>query len=684
MSDSEHSLVIYTLVPNPVEDYSNIRSPEVDGPPSPDYVPGSKEPGQAALSLDYVPGLEEPEQEPPLPIYLPYVPELVYPEYMPPEDDVFPAEEQPFPIAATPTTNSPGYIPEFDLKGDMEEDYEEDQEEDPVDYPADSTVIALLAVDHVLSEEVTKPLPYIPSPPLPIPSPPLDSPTHIEIPESCLRLQKRMHFTSPIPSQEVGENSAAGAARQDEPVVARDDPYSLVREELYGFFDTVDVAPRRLMSRELDYGITDTWDELETNIMYGMMEDSQDDRSQLSSRVNILYRDRPVHRRLAVMIERKREARMAHKDWGLSMDSNDNAHSNFMSLHTTLVAQHALILDLQAVDRRRQGVIKELLAADHKRQGVTAALAARDKNRNGDDSHTSGTDRLVQGALERTYPNFLKCQPLNFKGTEGVVGLSQWFEKMKSIYNISNYIVACQVKFATCTLQGNALTWWNFHVKTTTPEAAHAMPWGTLKKMMIDKYCPKGEIKKLEFEMWNLKRGNVCFECGAQENFKKECPKLKNNNNRGNQVGNAKAQAKVYAVGKGGVNPDNNVVVGYPVFLANITTKTIKDKLEEKRLENVLIVRDFSEVFPDDLPGLLLTRHVEFQIDLVPGAAPVARAPYRLASSEMKEFEEPLSASKNRRFIRSASRVEYLLEDRPKAGLSSVESSGRRHSKDCF
>ncbi|GJS15476.1 putative reverse transcriptase domain-containing protein [Tanacetum coccineum] len=144
-------------------------------------------------------------------------------------------------------------------------------------------------------------------------------------------------------------------------------------------------------------------------------------------------------------------------------------------------------------------------------EGVTAALAARDATRNGDDSHTSGTGarRPVQVARECTYPDFLKCQPLNFKGTEGVVGLTQWFEKMESVYSISNCTVACQVKFATCTLQGNALTWWNSHVKTTTPEAAHAMPWRTLKKMMTDKYCPRGEIKKLEFEMWNLKvKGN--------------------------------------------------------------------------------------------------------------------------------------------------------------------------------
>ncbi|GKF58118.1 putative reverse transcriptase domain-containing protein [Tanacetum coccineum] len=67
-----------------------------------------------------------------------------------------------------------------------------------------------------------------------------------------------------------------------------------------------------------------------------------------------------------------------------------------------------------------------------------------------------------------------------------------WFEKMESVYSISNCTVACQVKFATCSLQGNALTWWNSHVKTTTPESAHAMPWRTLKKMMTDKYCPRG------------------------------------------------------------------------------------------------------------------------------------------------------------------------------------------------
>ncbi|GJW43541.1 putative reverse transcriptase domain-containing protein [Tanacetum coccineum] len=74
---------------------------------------------------------------------------------------------------------------------------------------------------------------------------------------------------------------------------------------------------------------------------------------------------------------------------------------------------------------------------------------------------------------------------------------------------------------------------------------------------------------------------------------------------------------------------------GCQVYLAQVTTKKAEDKSEERRLEDVPIVREFPEVFPEDLPGLPPARQVEFQIDLVPGAAPVARAPYRLAPAEM-------------------------------------------------
>nr|GEY81397.1 putative reverse transcriptase domain-containing protein [Tanacetum cinerariifolium] len=94
---------------------------------------------------------------------------------------------------------------------------------------------------------------------------------------------------------------------------------------------------------------------------------------------------------------------------------------------------------------------------------------------------------------------------------------------------------------------------------------------------------------------------------------------------------------------------------GFPIFLAHITTKEVEDKSEKKPLEDVPIVRNFPEVFPKDLPGLPPTRPVEFQIDLVPGAAPVARAPYRLAPSEMKELVEQLNELSDKGFIRPSS-----------------------------
>ncbi|GJU63788.1 putative nucleotidyltransferase, ribonuclease H, partial [Tanacetum coccineum] len=94
---------------------------------------------------------------------------------------------------------------------------------------------------------------------------------------------------------------------------------------------------------------------------------------------------------------------------------------------------------------------------------------------------------------------------------------------------------------------------------------------------------------------------------------------------------------------------------GCQLFLAQVTVKENKDKSEEKRLEDVPTVRDFPEVFPEDLPGLPPTRQVEFQIDLVPGAAPVARAPYRLAPSEMEELSTQLQELSDKGFIRPSS-----------------------------
>ncbi|GKA64329.1 putative reverse transcriptase domain-containing protein, partial [Tanacetum coccineum] len=107
-------------------------------------------------------------------------------------------------------------------------------------------------------------------------------------------------------------------------------------------------------------------------------------------------------------------------------------------------------------------------------------------------------------ARECTYQDFLKCQPLSFNGTEGVVGLTRWFEKMETVFHISNCPEKYQVKYASCTLLNSALTWWNSHKRTIGIEAAYAMSWAELMKLMTEVYCPRNEVQKMETELWNL------------------------------------------------------------------------------------------------------------------------------------------------------------------------------------
>ncbi|GJZ66689.1 hypothetical protein Tco_0623385 [Tanacetum coccineum] len=359
------------------------------GPPLPDYIPGP----EVSLSPDYIPGPEELQSPPPLD----FVPEPMYPEYIPQEDEILPSEEQPLPAAASPTADSPGYVTESDPEEESEED-DEDPEEDPADYPANrdndddddddededkdeeeeeeehQAPADFVPPVHCMTARISiRDEPSISLPPmeeverlLALTTPPPSPLTPLlsllpQIPESCLPLRKRVHFASPTPSHEVRESSAAGAARQDRSAVASEDPYS---DDLVGAID--EIAPTTLEG--VYQRVTDlaTIVEQETTIMYGIMEDAQDDRSQLRGRVNLLYRDRHVHRRLAVMIER--EAKMAREAWGLSMDASDYARSDVMSLRTTVVAQSALISGLQSADHKRQRVISELLASDHKRQ----------------------------------------------------------------------------------------------------------------------------------------------------------------------------------------------------------------------------------------------------------------------------------------------------------------------------
>nr|GEX86748.1 reverse transcriptase domain-containing protein [Tanacetum cinerariifolium] len=338
---------------------------------------------------------------------------------------------------------------------------------------------------------------------------------------------------------------------------------------------------------------------------------------------------------------------------------------------------------------------------------------------NASQSLGGGLRRPVQPARVCSYPDFMKCQPLNFKGTEGVVGLSQWLKKIESVFHISGCIVDNQVKFATCTLLGAVLTWWNGHVKTLGHDDAYAMTWVTLKKKMTDNYYPKGEIKKLEIKLWNLRvKGNdVATYTQRFQELALMCTKF---------LADETKKADKYISGL----PDNihgNVMSTRPKTLDE-TIESANDLMDQKLCTytkgqngNKRKTDDSSrnnqqqpykkknvdraytagpgekKVYSRDLPlctkcnyhhtgqcvpkcgncksknGIAQGRAyalggsdaspdsnviTEFQIDLVPGAALVAWEPYRLAPSEMKELTEQLQELSDKGFIRPNSSPE--------------------------
>ncbi|GJV70446.1 reverse transcriptase domain-containing protein [Tanacetum coccineum] len=714
MSDSEDSTVTYTAVSNPFEDGLDIGSPGVNGPPimpedlydyimdayqvppSPDYIPGP----EVSPSPDYIPGPEEPQSPPPLD----FVTEPMYPEYIPQEDEILSAEEQPLPAAASPTADSPGYVPESDLEEEPEED-DKDPEEDPADYPADRDDDDD-DDDEEEDEDEEEEMEHL-------------APTDSVPPVHCMtaRVSIRDEPSISFPPREEVERLLALTTPPPSPLTLLSSPLPHIPSPPFL------ASPLASPIRPLGYQAAMIWLRAETPStshplplptssppLQLLSSDHRKDRPEITlppwKRLGIDFGPRASMRYAPTTLEGVNQR-------GL-LDLSTIVSRRQPSVWYYGVAQDDSISELQTADHKRQRVISELLASDHKRQVqltktlrllkglqtqmvefqrqhgpakgpaqpdapgeaatqyrsfvqgkentkalLTRGTAARDATRNGNDSPT----QIVPG------------RPV------AVVRLTHVEDEILFTAK-ATVTVACQVKFATCTLQGNALTWWNSHVKTTTHEAAHAMPWRTLKKMMTDKYCPRGEIKKLEFEMWNLKvKGNdvdplssprylmdkkintlaeraglptkerngdrrpygglnLCVpKCNYHHDgplpnqrawflnvelsgFQGDCP-IWNKQQQPEVIRfwKCQTQAKSIPVGNAGVNPDNNVVTEFP------------------------------EVFPEDLPGIPPTRQVEFQIDLVPSATPVVRAPYRLAPSEMKELAEQLQELTDKGFF---------------------------------
>ncbi|GJV28287.1 ribonuclease H-like domain-containing protein [Tanacetum coccineum] len=103
-----------------------------------------------------------------------------------------------------------------------------------------------------------------------------------------------------------------------------------------------------------------------------------------------------------------------------------------------------------------------------------------------------------------SYKTFTNGKPHSFNGTEGVVGLKRWFEKMEQVFEICKCAEDDKVKFAMCTFEGRALTWWNGNVQTLGLANANQIPWSNVKAMMTTEYCPATEIQRMEQELWTL------------------------------------------------------------------------------------------------------------------------------------------------------------------------------------
>nr|GEU53953.1 hypothetical protein [Tanacetum cinerariifolium] len=499
-------------------------------PPSPDYIPGPEHPP----SPDYVPG----PKHLPSPVEIPYVANSD-PKKDPEEDTK--DDQADYPADGGDSDDEPSDddddddIDDEDLEDEPFEDEEDDEEEEEHLAPADPSTVSIVdpvlptgdaealeadepthapgspiiiplsqtrlsrawktvrpeppmsaSIKACIARHVALPSPplLVPSPPLPLPSPLTTSSTdtgaplgyraarirmrallpstsrRTDTPEADMPPRKRACLTTPALGFEIGESSTAGAARQPGPT----------ESDL-----------RRYRVEQAVYRITDMWDE----IVDTLMEIAPTTFEGVNERVKNL--DTTVKQRTYEFEIRFEEAQddqamYAREAWAFFMDMSSaiTAHVRTLEIQVaTLIAQTSSLQTQLTTALER---IEILEARDPEPQEgpaeagsscVATALAEcdADRSKNGDNNNDSGIGgrRQMTTPRECTYTNFLKCQPMSFQGT------------------------------------GSALTWWNSHMRGVGQDVAYAMPWAVLKRMITDKYCPRGEIQNLESEYWNLK-----------------------------------------------------------------------------------------------------------------------------------------------------------------------------------
>ncbi|GJV24719.1 putative reverse transcriptase domain-containing protein [Tanacetum coccineum] len=361
---------------------------------------------------------------------------------------------------------------------------------------------------------LSSPLPQIPSPPLPPPP-------------SSLHLPPPVPTSLPLPSSPLPPLPASLFIPP--PVDHRED---IPEAELP---PCADIRCQR--AKEVGYGIRDVW----VDPTEAVEEDRQ---TQLFQRVDGLVKDRQFHYETVRLLDR--EALVSQEVWAHSVRLSSAVHYELKAYRThtqmqdyRIASQESLMTTLITQVSSLQGQLSATL-------GQIQALKARDQTHVDDPEgaastannmpprRTSGataraaaarvattataaalmTAAAVEQLIEQECLRHLLTMKLfeialmarATKATILTLELEELYAlRMELVFHISNCAVENQVKFATCTFLGNALTWWNSHMKTVTQDVVYGMDWKALKKMMTVKYCPRGKIKKLEIKLWNLK-----------------------------------------------------------------------------------------------------------------------------------------------------------------------------------
>ncbi|GJX03917.1 hypothetical protein Tco_0189833 [Tanacetum coccineum] len=199
----------------------------------------------------------------------------------------------------------------------------------------------------------------------------------------------------------------------------------------------------------------------DTDEIYVRLNDAQDDMSLMSGRLNMLFIDRRTHARTALLMER--EARLSREAWGWSIDTSDTTRSEVRALRTTVLAHQTEIAALRAADHTRQSHLVEILRlmSTLQTQKMAPKRATRSKP-----ATTTTTTSVTNAQLKALID-------------QGVADALATHDAVRSMNGDDNHNLGTGVR--------------------------RQAPLAHLKKKMIDKYCPRGEIKKLEAELWNLK-----------------------------------------------------------------------------------------------------------------------------------------------------------------------------------